>query len=171
MLAFLDSPIQLAVVMVVVLIVFGPEKMKDIGKQLGRAIREIRRAGTDFKNTLEIDENHYQNDYNPPKYDSYGNSYDASTNYSTSSIPEEDVHPAIEAKAETPEEPHRGDFAAAALSDSSDDYAVSLAPASPPATSQASPASGDGVPASPMPVYGVLATPEQSVPREKSTTH
>ena len=159
MLAFLDSPIQLAVVMVVVLIVFGPEKMKDIGKQLGRAIREIRRAGTDFKNTLEIDENHYQNDYNPPKYDSYGNSYDASSNYPTSTIPEADVHPALEAKTEANEEPQRGDFAAAALSDSSDEYGASHAP-SPPAASTPS-----------EPVYGVLATPEQSVPREKSATH
>jgi len=146
--------------MIVVLIVFGPEKMKDIGKQMGRAIREIRRAGNDFKSTLEGEDNHYHNDYNPPKYDSYGNTYDSSS-YTPPSIPEEDVHPAITAAPPAQEETPRGDFAAAALSDSSEEYGVAPAPTPPAVPSSAASA----------PVYGVLTTPEQSVPREKSTTH
>src|SRR3954462_3450606 len=81
MLAFIDSPVQIAVVMIVVLLVFGPEKMKDIGKQLGRAIREVRRAGTDFRNTLEGDDTRYDAEYKPPHYDSY-NSTDTTTDYS-----------------------------------------------------------------------------------------
>jgi sec-independent protein translocase protein TatA len=159
MLAFIDSPIQIAVVMVVILLVFGPEKMKDIGKQLGRAIREVRRAGSDFRSTLEGEDNRYDSDYKPPHYDSYGNSIDTPTDYSSHynlpSVSEEDVQPAITAGPQTPEPEHRGDFAAAALGDTSEypiDY--SAAPVRPQA------ASG--------PVYGVLTTPEQSVPREKT---
>src|SRR5436190_12671402 len=81
MLAFIDSPIQIAVVMIVVLLVFGPEKMKDIGKQLGRAIREVRRAGSDFRNTLEGDDTRYDAEYKPPHYDNYNNT-DTTTDYS-----------------------------------------------------------------------------------------
>src|SRR3954466_16298229 len=83
MLAFIDSPIQIAVVMIVVLLVFGPEKMKDIGKQLGRAIREVRRAGSDFRNPIEGEDNRYESDYKPTSYDSYGNATDTPTDYSS----------------------------------------------------------------------------------------
>jgi len=158
MLAFIDSPVQIMVVMIVVLLVFGPEKMKDIGKQLGRAIREVRRAGTDFRNTLEGEETRYDTDYKPPHYDSYGNNVDTPTDYSSHyslpSVTEEDLQPAITAGPSTHEPEHRGDFAAAALGDSSEypiDY--SAQPAADPAPA--------------APVYGVLAAPEQSVPREK----
>ena len=162
MLAFIDSPVQIAVVMIVVLLVFGPEKMKDIGKQLGRALREVRRAGTDFRNTLDGDDNRHDADYKPPHYDSYGNSTDTSTDYSAHynlpSVPEEDLHPAaITAGPSVSEPEHRGDFAAAALGDSSE-YPIDYSATPAAATSAASP---------PAPVYGVLATPEQSVPREK----
>jgi sec-independent protein translocase protein TatA len=163
MLAFIDSPIQIAVVMVVVLLVFGPEKMKDIGKQLGRAIREIRRAGSDFRSTLEGEDNRYDTDYTSPRYDNYSSTgvsdsaTDYNSHYSMPSVPEDIEHKAIEAApAEVPE--YRGDFAAAALADTSSDYAIdhSAAPAAVEASS------------STAPIYGVLTTPEQSVPREKS---
>ncbi len=159
MLAFIDSPVQIMVVMIVVLLVFGPEKMKDIGKQLGRAIREVRRAGTDFRSTLEGEDTRYDADYKPPHYDSYGNNIDTQTDYSSHynlpSVSEEDLHPAIEAG---PVEPERhGDFAAAALGDSSE-YPIDYSAAPSPTVAVSAPAA---------PVYGVLATPEQSVPREK----
>src|SRR5258708_3169361 len=160
MLAFIDSPIQIAVVMIVVLLVFGPEKMKDIGKQLGRALREVRRAGSDFRNTLEGEDNRYDNEYKPTTYDSYGNAphthTDYSAHYNLPSVSEEDLHPAITAGPDEPAPEHRGDFAAAALGDSTEyptDYGASRA---------AEPA------ASNEPVYGVLPSPDHAVPREKS---
>jgi len=161
MLAFIDSPVQIAVVMIVILLVFGPDKMKDIGKQLGRAIREIKRAGSDFRSTLDGEDNRYDSDYKPTNYDSYGNSIephnDYSAHYNLPSVPEDDLHPAIAAAPAAAEQEHRGDFAAAALSDSSE-YPIDYS---------AAPSAPDAAPAAP--VYGVLTTPEQSVPREKST--
>ena len=157
MLAFIDSPVQIAVVMIVVLLVFGPEKMKDIGKQLGRAIREIRRAGSDFRSTIEGEDNRYDTDYSSPRHDSSSDTTtDYSAHYSLPSVPEADPHQAIEAAP--PIQEHRGDFAAAALSDASTDYTIdhSATPAAVEASS------------STAPVYGILTTPEQSVPREKS---
>jgi TatA/E family protein of Tat protein translocase len=161
MLAFIDSPVQIAVVMIVVLLVFGPEKMKDIGKQLGRAIREIRRVGSDFRSTIDGEDSRYDPEYKPPQYDSHGEIADTPTDYSAHyNLPsgsESDLNPAAITAGPVPPEPeHRGDFAAAAFSDTSeyptDHSTVPAAPAPVPAA----------------PVYGVLATPEQSVPREKS---
>lgn len=129
MLALL-GPIQIAVVMLVVLVVFGPEKVKDLGRQLGRVLRDVRKAGSEFTNIIHGDENHYDNGYNPPRYDSYGNAYDTPS----STVPDEDVNtytPAIEAaKSEVKKEPPRGDFAAAALSDSPSDYTSGHTPSS-----------------------------------------
>ena len=162
MLAFIDSPIQIAVVMIVVLLVFGPEKMKDIGKQLGRAIREVRRAGSDFRNTLEGDDNKYDADYRPPHYDNYNNTdtpVDYSSNYTLPSAQEEDAsQPAITSGNSASEPERRGDFAAAALGDTSE-YPIDYS---------AAPTAPNPSPAPAAPVYGVLAAPEQSVPREKS---
>jgi sec-independent protein translocase protein TatA len=160
MLAFIDSPIQIAVVMIVILLVFGPEKMKDIGKQLGRAIREVRRAGSDFRSTLEGEDTRYDSDYKPHHYDNYDNgdySSDFSGQSNTPAVPEAEAQPAITAGPTAQEPEYRGDFASAALGDTSE-YPIDY---SAPPQSPQSPASG--------PVYGVLSTPEQSVPREKST--
>jgi sec-independent protein translocase protein TatA len=148
MLAFLDSPIQLAVLLVVVLVIFGPEKMKDIGKQLGRAMREIRRTGADFTNAMNVDDTQHHSDYEPPRYDNYSSSsYDSSSNDSWQSI-----------ESAAAPEPPVGDFAASAMADTSQDYGVGVE--APPAAA-AAPAD---------PVYGVLAPPDQSVPRSGEST-
>lgn len=131
-LAFLDSPVQLMIVMIVVLIVFGPQKIPEIGQQLGRAMRELRRATQDFSSSLNLDDDKdkYNSSYDPPRYDSYGNPYSVSSTYT---VPESDVWQSVESET-TPQnaiaasEPPRGDFAAAAFSDSTADYGV--APAS-----------------------------------------
>jgi sec-independent protein translocase protein TatA len=50
----LDIGIQeLLVIMVLALIVFGPDKLPDLGRRLGRAMREFRRASDEFRSTVE----------------------------------------------------------------------------------------------------------------------
>ena len=41
------GPMELIIILAVVLIVFGPGKLPDIGSALGRGIREFRHAATD----------------------------------------------------------------------------------------------------------------------------
>ena len=41
-LAFLGSPADIAIILVLALIVFGPKRLPEIGKQLGQAMRELR---------------------------------------------------------------------------------------------------------------------------------
>jgi TatA/E family protein of Tat protein translocase len=44
---------ELFLILVVALIVFGPRKLPDIGKSLGRMMNEFRKASNEFKQTLE----------------------------------------------------------------------------------------------------------------------
>lgn len=44
---------ELILIFLVALIVFGPRKLPDIGRSLGRALGEFRRATHDLKTTLE----------------------------------------------------------------------------------------------------------------------
>jgi TatA/E family protein of Tat protein translocase len=44
---------ELLVLMVLALLVFGPDKLPELGKKLGRAMREFRRASDEFRQTVE----------------------------------------------------------------------------------------------------------------------
>ncbi len=44
---------EIILIMVVALLVFGPRKMPEIGRSIGRALGEFRRASNDFRRTIE----------------------------------------------------------------------------------------------------------------------
>lgn len=44
---------EIILIFVVALLLFGPRKMPQIGRSLGRALGEFRRASNDFKRTIE----------------------------------------------------------------------------------------------------------------------
>ena len=44
---------ELLIILAVALIVFGPRKLPEIGKTLGKALGEFRKATDDLKNTIE----------------------------------------------------------------------------------------------------------------------
>lgn len=48
---------ELIILLVVVLIIFGPGKLPDIGKAVGRGIKEFRRASNDIEEGLRGDQN------------------------------------------------------------------------------------------------------------------
>jgi Tat protein translocase TatB subunit len=47
---------ELILIAVVALIVLGPKKLPDLAKSLGRAVREFRKATSELKETLQVDE-------------------------------------------------------------------------------------------------------------------
>jgi sec-independent protein translocase protein TatA len=49
------GPTELIVIMVVALIVFGPKRLPEIGRTLGRSLQEFRRASNDLRRELEQD--------------------------------------------------------------------------------------------------------------------
>lgn len=124
MFAFIDSPLQILVVIVVLLIVFGPQKLPEMLGQLGRAIREFKRTTTDLAGSFNMEQHQYESSYNPPRYDSYGNRVDE---LNGATVPEEDVR-TLSASETTPSthsvepEPPHGDFAASALADPAAHY-------------------------------------------------
>jgi sec-independent protein translocase protein TatA len=44
---------ELLLILVIALIVFGPRKLPEIGKSMGRMMAEFRRASNEFKRTIE----------------------------------------------------------------------------------------------------------------------
>lgn len=44
---------ELLLILVIALIVFGPRKLPEIGKSLGKMMAEFRKASTDFQRTIE----------------------------------------------------------------------------------------------------------------------
>jgi sec-independent protein translocase protein TatA len=44
---------ELIIILVVALIIFGPRKLPELGKSLGRSLNEFKKASTDLQNTLE----------------------------------------------------------------------------------------------------------------------
>ena len=73
MLLFIDNPVGLLILFMLVLILFGPQKVPEIAGQLGRAIRELKRATSDFTNAMHGDDTHTSS-YDPPRYDSHSSS-------------------------------------------------------------------------------------------------
>jgi sec-independent protein translocase protein TatA len=53
---------ELVIIFIIALIIFGPRKLPELGRSLGRSIAEFKRASNELKNTLEeeirIDEEH-----------------------------------------------------------------------------------------------------------------
>ncbi len=53
------GPMELIIILVIALVVFGPKRLPDMGRSLGKAIREFRNAGKEIQNDIaeSIDEN------------------------------------------------------------------------------------------------------------------
>ena len=59
---------ELLIIFVIALIVFGPRKLPELGRSLGKSLGEFKRASNDLRNTLE-EEVHVeeQTRHEPPK--------------------------------------------------------------------------------------------------------
>lgn len=55
--AFLEfiGTTELVIVLLVALILFGPRKLPELGRSLGQAMSQFRRASDDFKRTWEVE--------------------------------------------------------------------------------------------------------------------
>ncbi len=76
-LAFFGSPADIAIILVVALIVFGPKKLPEIGKQLGQAMREVRKITDELSGAAHSVHSEVESVYKPilsPPHE-YGNPY------------------------------------------------------------------------------------------------
>ncbi len=62
------GPTELIVILLIALIVFGPKRLPEIGKTLGRSLQEFRRASNDLREELQrgINEEPSAGDSAPP---------------------------------------------------------------------------------------------------------
>ena len=62
---------ELIIIFVIALIVFGPRKLPELGKSLGKSLAEFKRASNELKNTLDeeirMEERKSQARQEPPK--------------------------------------------------------------------------------------------------------
>ena len=48
------GPTELLVILLIALIVFGPKRLPEVGRTVGKSLREFRKATTDIKNELNL---------------------------------------------------------------------------------------------------------------------
>jgi TatA/E family protein of Tat protein translocase len=80
-LAFLGSPADIGIILVLALIVFGPKRLPEIGKQLGQAMRELRKMTDELTGTMHSVHSEVESVYKPvlsPPHE-YGNPYAATS--------------------------------------------------------------------------------------------
>jgi sec-independent protein translocase protein TatA len=51
------GPAELIVILIIALIVFGPKRLPEIGRTLGRSLQEFRRASNELRRDLDLDLN------------------------------------------------------------------------------------------------------------------
>lgn len=76
-LAFGFSPPDIAIILVLALIVFGPKKLPEVGKQLGQALREMRKITDELTGAVHSVNSEVESVYKPvlsPPHE-YGNPY------------------------------------------------------------------------------------------------
>ena len=47
---------EIAIILLIVLIIFGPTKLPQMGQAMGKAIREFKKAGKELRSDVSIDE-------------------------------------------------------------------------------------------------------------------
>src|SRR5438552_16661228 len=59
---------EMIFIFVLALIIFGPKKMPEIGRQIGRALAEFKRASNEFKSQIETEISQLETEVDVPHY-------------------------------------------------------------------------------------------------------
>src|SRR5664279_5576139 len=104
---------EMMFIMVLALVLFGPKKLPEIGRTVGKAINEFRRASSELKTTFEREMQNMEHETNsikeiaaPYQYDAYNYDYSESApsydgSYGTESSQSTAVIPSTESASAT----------------------------------------------------------------------
>ena len=83
------APMQIMMVLVIALLVFGPKKLPELGKQIGSALRDLNKAKNDMMKSFSLDHEPEHHD-NYTSNENYSNdySYHSTYHYDTPSTPD-----------------------------------------------------------------------------------
>ena len=103
---------EMLVIFIVALLVFGPKKLPELGKSLGKGIREFKKASDELKSSWEEQVKDVQAPLNDVKKDIHEMGKDVQSDFYKSVEPEHSEHPAPEVQkveashSETPSASH-----------------------------------------------------------------
>ena len=63
------GPTELIVILIIALLVFGPKRLPEVGRSIGRSLREFRRASDEIRGELEQGLNDDEPNVTAPKAD------------------------------------------------------------------------------------------------------
>ena len=64
-LAFFGSPADIGIILVLALIIFGPKKLPEVGKQIGQAMRELRKVTDELTGAVQSVHSEVESVYKP----------------------------------------------------------------------------------------------------------
>lgn len=99
---------EVMMILIIGLIIFGPKKLPEIGRSLGNAIREFRRASNDIVNTFSLDTDYSSSSRR--SYSDYGSSYAEPSSYTEPTVSQSDIVADDVNVAPSPDEPYSTSF-------------------------------------------------------------
>lgn len=89
---------QIVIILVIALLIFGPQKVPELGRQIGGALRDLKKMSNEVQSAFDLDDHSSYDRYEPPTYEytppvstTYG--HESLDQYGLPVAPE---HPAIE---------------------------------------------------------------------------
>lgn len=61
------GPTEVVVIFIIALIVFGPKKLPEIGRSIGKGMREFKKASREIVDSFNLDEDNDKEEYQPKK--------------------------------------------------------------------------------------------------------
>lgn len=95
---------QIVIILVLVLLIFGPQKVPEIGRQIGGALRDLKKMSNDVQQAFDLDEHLSYDRYEPPTYEYHPPIETTHTPLDQYGLPAAEEHPALEGHVATLEE-------------------------------------------------------------------
>ena len=96
--AYLGMP-QIVIILVIALLIFGPQKVPELARQIGSALRDLKKMSSDVQSAFDLDDHSSYDRYEPPTYEytpPVSTAYDHGP-MDQYGLPATEEHPAIEA--------------------------------------------------------------------------